>query len=69
MACRIAGDGLWSIYFYDVLLTRLDERVYQAERLTVTHVPGLKCYRCSRLLHGAGMVAQSFPQNPPNSLF
>ena len=26
IAREVTGDGLWSIYFYDVLLARLDER-------------------------------------------
>jgi hypothetical protein len=36
-------DGIWSVYFCNVLLTRLDERDYilrACASATVTHVPG-----------------------------
>ena len=29
IALEETGDGLWSIYFYDVLLARLDERDFK----------------------------------------
>ena len=37
------ADGIWSIYFYDVLLARLDERDFKLYASnSVTDVPG--CY-------------------------
>ena len=49
------ADGIWSIHFCHVLLGRIDERDYIIRACpnrppTVTHVPGLLCHPCSRLL-------------------
>lgn len=48
-------DGIRSIHFCHVLLGRVDERDYIIRPwLDVTHVAGLFCYLCSRLLIGYG---------------
>jgi Magnesium chelatase, subunit ChlI/Integrase core domain len=51
IALEKTAEGIWSIYFYDVLLARLDERdvkLYACK--SVIDVPGLFCHRCFQWL-------------------
>ena len=52
IAVAETADGIWSIYFDDVLLARLDARTFKRDASTRgIEVAGLNCHRCSRLLH------------------
>ena len=49
------ADGLWSVLFGDVMLGRFTELINQS----VTHVPGLLCYLCSRLFNNTSLTRLS----------